>query len=145
MHQNTVPSFDNKLERRKFITVLTKALGAAVFLPAPLLSKAEKPAGKKTWTVGEIMDLFIKEVPGAPLPNTVDTLKSGNRDSKVTGIITTMFATVEIIQKAIDTGSNFIIAHEPSFYNHLDETAWLEQDAVYRYKADLLQKHNIAI
>jgi putative NIF3 family GTP cyclohydrolase 1 type 2 len=56
-----------------------------------------------------------------------------------------MFATLEVIQKAIALGANFIIAHEPTFYNHLDETNWLENDDVYRYKANLLQKHQIAI
>jgi putative NIF3 family GTP cyclohydrolase 1 type 2 len=99
----------------------------------------------QTWTVGQIMDLFIKEVPGAPFPNTVDTLKSGNRDIKVTGIVTTMFATLEVIQKAIALNANFIIAHEPTFYNHTDDTSWLQGDPVYRFKSDLLKKHNIAV
>jgi putative NIF3 family GTP cyclohydrolase 1 type 2 len=91
------------------------------------------------------MDLFIKEVPGAPFEKTVDTLKCGKRETEVTGIVTTMFPTLEIIRKTIELGANFIIAHEPSFYNHLDETAWLENDEVYRYKLDLLNKHNIAV
>jgi putative NIF3 family GTP cyclohydrolase 1 type 2 len=52
---------------------------------------------------------------------------------------------LEVIQKAISLKANFIIAHEPTFYNHQDDTAWLENDKVYRYKADLLKKHNIAV
>jgi putative NIF3 family GTP cyclohydrolase 1 type 2 len=56
-----------------------------------------------------------------------------------------MFATIGVIQKAIGAGANFIIAHEPAFYNHLDETEWLENDEVYRYKTALLQKHGIAV
>jgi putative NIF3 family GTP cyclohydrolase 1 type 2 len=91
------------------------------------------------------MDLFIKQVPGAPLANTVDTLKAGSRNTVVTGIITTMFATIEIIQKAIDANANFIVAHEPTFYNHADETDWLKANEVYQYKKDLLNKHNIAV
>jgi len=98
-----------------------------------------------SWTVGQVMDKFIAEVPGAPFRITVDTLKSGNRDMVVSGIVTTMFATIPVIEKAIGLKSNFIIAHEPSYYNHLDETTWLENDEVYKYKADLLKKHNIAI
>jgi putative NIF3 family GTP cyclohydrolase 1 type 2 len=91
------------------------------------------------------MDLFISNVPGAPFGQTVDTLKSGNRDIQVSGIVTTMFATVDVIRKAIALKANFIIAHEPTFYNHLDETEWLSDDPVYQYKADLLRKHNIAV
>ncbi len=68
-----------------------------------------------------------------------------NRDIVVTGIVITMFATIDVIRKTIELGANFIIAHEPTFYNHEDNTAWLENDEVYRYKADLLKRHNIAV
>ena len=133
-------------KRRDFITTLSKAAAGTAMLNIPFLSKANSLVNTSTSiTVGEIMDLFIKQVPGAPLANTVDTLKSGSRNTAVTGIITTMFATIEIIQKAIAANSNFIIAHEPTFYNHTDETDWLKADEVYQFKKDLLDKHNIAI
>lgn len=132
--------------RRKFLLSLGKAMGASMLLSVPQLGRAGSfiPVNEP-WSVGQIMDLFIKQVPGAPFPNTVDTLKSGSRDIKVTGIITSMFASMEIIQKAIDLGANFIIVHEPVFYNHLDETNWIEHDEVYQQKAKLLKKHNIAV
>ncbi len=142
MHNSTT-FFDRS--RRTFVATLTKALGATLFLPAPLLSIAGASGARKTWAVGEIMDLFVKSVPGAPLENTVDTLKAGSRDQQVTGVVTTMFATMEVIQKAIAAGANFIIAHEPTFYNHADVTDWLQQDAVYQAKMGLLQQHNIAV
>ncbi|MEN0054934.1 MAG: Nif3-like dinuclear metal center hexameric protein, partial [Mucilaginibacter sp.] len=86
-----------------------------------------------------------KEIPGGAIAGTVDTLKAGNRDIKVTGVVTSMFATVDVIKKAIAMNANFIIAHEPTFYNHADETAWLENDEVYQYKAKLLKDNNIAV
>jgi putative NIF3 family GTP cyclohydrolase 1 type 2 len=91
------------------------------------------------------MDMFIKDVPGGVLTDTVDTLKAGNPDMKVSGIVTTMFATIAVIRNAIDLGANFIIAHEPTFYNHTDDTSWLQNDEVYRYKVNLLQQHSIAV
>lgn len=91
------------------------------------------------------MDLFISQVPDAPFPTTVDTLKSGNKDIVVTGIVTTMFATITVIREAIAKNANFIIAHEPTFYNHLDETEWLEDDEVFEYKKQLLDEHGIAV
>jgi putative NIF3 family GTP cyclohydrolase 1 type 2 len=126
--------------RRKFIT----NIGATAILATPLVSLA---AGflRKPVTVGEVMDLFKKEVAKEMGADTVDTLKSGDKDIVVTGIVTTMFATIEVIRKTIALGANFIIAHEPTFYNHRDETKWLENDEVYRYKADLLKQHNIAV
>ena len=131
--------------RRMFITNLTKAVGATLFIGAPWKVSAGTPPVKEGYTVGDIMEQFIKAVPGGPIQNTVDTLKAGHRDIKVTGIVTTMFPTVDIIQKTAALGANFIIAHEPAFYNHADDVAWLEKDAVYLFKKALLEKHNIAI
>ncbi|MGZ3872032.1 MAG: Nif3-like dinuclear metal center hexameric protein [Mucilaginibacter sp.] len=132
------------ITRRKFLSHTLKASG--VLLLTPLASKAAGfiPADE-SFTVKQIIDLFIKQVPGGPLTTTVDTLKSGSPDTKVTGIVTAMFATIDVIRKAIELGANFIIVHEPTFYNHADDTAWLQQDDVYQYKADLLKQHNIAV
>ncbi len=96
-------------------------------------------------TVGNIIEAFIREVPSGRLAETVDTLKAGKMDSIVTGITTTMFPTIEIIKKSIDLGHNFIICHEPTYYNHLDTTDWLENNKVYLYKKELLSKNNIAV
>jgi len=133
-----------EFNRRKFISTAT--LGSAVLLASPIITSASNlMTTAEPVTVGQIMDLFIKEVPDAPFPGTVDTLKSGSRDTVVTGIVTTMFATIDVIRKTIALGENFIIAHEPTFYNHRDETKWLENDDVYNYKANLLKQHNIAV
>jgi putative NIF3 family GTP cyclohydrolase 1 type 2 len=143
--QNTSPT-TNDINRREFITGTTVAIGSAILVASPLLSSAANMLRPNApVTVGQVIDLFIKEVPGAPFPNTVDTLKAGSRDTVVTGIVTTMFATIEVIKKAAALNANFIIAHEPTFYNHQDETKWLESDDVYRYKVDLLKKHNITV
>lgn len=129
--------------RRKFMLTLTQAFGSVALLARPMPARKTKPAA--SWTVGQIMDRFIREVPGAPLADTVDTLKAGSRDTPVTGIVTTMFATLDVIEKTIALKANFIIAHEPTFYNHLDDTSWLKGDDVYEHKVDLLRKHNIAV
>jgi len=132
--------------RRKFIYNVSAAVGAGLVLSSPLISKAADFIGaEESYTVKQIMDMFIKDVPGGALKETVDTLKAGSPDAKVTGIVTTMFATIAVIRNAIDLGANFIIAHEPTFYNHADETDWLQDDKVYQFKAELLKKHNIAV
>jgi putative NIF3 family GTP cyclohydrolase 1 type 2 len=137
--------------RRKFIYNAATVVGAGIALASPQISaamgfvKAGSHNTADTFTVKQVMDLFIKDVPGGALTNTVDTLKSGSGDTVVTGIVTTMFATISVIQNAISLGYNFIIAHEPTFYNHADDTTALENDDVYKYKADLLKQHNIAV
>src|SRR4051794_12018404 len=94
--------------RRKFITTTAKGLGAIMLASSSLDVFASATVDV---TVGDIMDKFIGEVPVSPFDKTVDTLKAGSRDTKVTGIVTAMFATVEVIKKTVELGANFIIVH----------------------------------
>jgi putative NIF3 family GTP cyclohydrolase 1 type 2 len=96
-------------------------------------------------TIRQAIDRIVADIPGAPFATTVDTVKSGNPDQPLKGIVTTMFATDEVIDKAITAGANFIIAHEPTFYNHADETDWLVGDSVYDTKKALLENHGIVV
>jgi putative NIF3 family GTP cyclohydrolase 1 type 2 len=144
------PVYDNAGDppgytRRKFIYDVS-AISAGLMLATPLAgSAAHLLTQQEQYTVQQVMDLFIKDVPGGALKETVDTLKTGSPDTVIKGIVTTMFATISVIRNAIDLGANFIIAHEPTFYNHTDETDWLKDDKVYQFKRELLDKHGIAI
>ena len=132
--------------RRHFIGGIAAIAGGQALLSIPFISKAIPfTAAFETYTVAQVMDKFISEVPGGREKDTVDTLKSGSADSQITGIVTTMFATIEVIRKTISLGANFIIAHEPTFYNHEDDVSWLKDNPVYQYKADLLKQHNITV
>ena len=128
--------------RRNFITATTTAAVGSALLP---LFPKDILAQKKDITIQEVIDLIIKNIPVSPFAETVDTVKAGNAKQILKGIVTTSFATIEVIEKTALTGANFIIAHEPTFYNHLDKTDWLEQDDVYQYKQALIDKHGIVI
>jgi len=131
--------------RRKFITDVTKAASAAV-VTLPGISKAEElMQSNGAFTVKQVIDIIIKEVPDFNRPSTVDQLRSGSMEQQVTGIVTTMFPTIEVIEKTYKAGANFIIAHETPFYNNNDETEWLKDDDAYKYKIGLLNKYKIAI
>ncbi|MEO6290737.1 MAG: Nif3-like dinuclear metal center hexameric protein [Ginsengibacter sp.] len=133
-------------QRRDFVTSIIKALSVAPLLTIPAHSFALDPLQPaETLTVQQVIDLILRSIPGAPFPKTVDTIKSGDSTQLVSGIVTTMFATNAVIEKAINEQANFIIAHEPTFYNHLDETDWLENDEVYKHKKDLLEKNKIVV
>ncbi|WP_026462527.1 Nif3-like dinuclear metal center hexameric protein [Adhaeribacter aquaticus] len=133
--------------RRKFLTTVTKAVGTSMVLTIPGLSFAENSRSPvaASLTVKQVIDIILKEIPGAPFATTVDTLKSGSMEQEVTGIVTTTFPTVEVIEKTAKAGANLIIVHEPTFYNGQDDTNWLEQDEVYQYKTNLIKKYKIAI
>lgn len=131
--------------RRNFLSNLA-FVTAGQMVAMPLLASENKlNTSKSEITVGQLIDQFISEVPGGKLKETVDTLKSGTLDTPVKGIVTTMFATVEVIKKTIAMGANFIIAHEPTFYSHQDKTDWLEKDPTYEYKKNLLKDNNITV
>ena len=128
--------------RREFL-LKSGAMVAAGLLASPFSSFALAPA--QSWTVGQIMDAFIAQVPNAPFAQTVDTIKVGSRDTVVTGVVTTMFTTLEIIRKAIELKANLIIPHEPTFFSGQDETDYLQDDPVYRAKYDLMEKNGITL
>jgi len=142
-NENTTASL---LERRAFVFTALKAAGVYALLTVPGVSKGHNEStARKEYTVQDIIDLILKEIPGAPFKETVDTIKSGSADQKVTGIVTTMFATIEVIKQAAQLNANFIIVHEPTFYNHADDINWVPGNEVVKKKQELLSKNNIVI
>ena len=76
---------------------------------------------------------------------TVDTFKAGSPDSEVRGIVTTGMATFPLLRRAAPTGKNFVITHEPTFYNHTDQTTALEGNAVYEAKQRFIKDHGLVV
>ncbi len=52
---------------------------------------------------------------------TVDTIKAGSPDTVVTGIATTMVATLDLLKRAASAQRNFIVVHEPTFYSGAED------------------------
>ncbi len=96
-------------------------------------------------TAGQVIERIQKNV-GVPwrIP-TVDTIKSGSAATRVTGIATTMMATLDVVQRAAAAGKNFVITHEPTFYSHEDKTDVLKDDPVYQFKQEFLDKHDMVV
>ncbi|RPJ83820.1 MAG: NGG1p interacting factor NIF3 [Acidobacteria bacterium] len=123
-------------------TFLQGVAGAAATLPFVSRPVTAAPADL---TISEAIALILKDIPKAPSRDTVDTVKSGDPTRKLTGIVTTFMATYDVIRKAGDLGANLVITHEPTFYNHRDETDWLRSDAVYQAKRRLLDEKGIVV
>ena len=51
---------------------------------------------------------------------TCDTFKSGDPESEIIKVATSMFATPDVIRNAAEWGANLLIVHEPTYYNHMD-------------------------
>lgn len=128
-------------------------LAAALFLlfvatAANSFTQAAKTSSNTPPTAQQVIDR-IKAHVGVPWQNeTVDTFKAGNPDTPVTGVAVTMMATMEVLQRAVASGDNLIITHEPTFYSHLDKPDNLprkENDPVLTEKRAYIEKHHLII
>ena len=96
-------------------------------------------------TAGEIIATIIKNTGARTIPNTVDVIKEGDPETKVTGIITCMFGTMDVLKQAVDKNCNLIVVHEPLYYNHLDETKQFANDPVFLEKQKYIRDHKLVI
>ncbi len=101
--------------------------------------------GIKIQTARQIINMLQTHVTCAWSQETVDTFKTGNPDDVVTGVAVCMLADMETLRKAVANNCNLIIAHEPTFYNHLDKTEVLEDNPVYRKKMEYINEHKLII
>ncbi len=96
-------------------------------------------------TIRALIEQIIDQTPGGALEHTVDTVKAGDIDRPVSGIVTTCMATVAVIRRAAELGANLIITHELTYYSHEDQTDWLADDPIYRSKRELIDSNETVI
>ncbi len=88
---------------------------------------------------GELIALAAEPIAES---ETVDCIKVGDDQAEIRKIAVAMFATPEVIRQAAAFGANFLIVHEPVFYNHTDTAMPFEQ--CYTKKA-LLEQYGITV
>lgn len=129
--------------RRDFLSAVAVAL--APHSMHSVTRNVQEPIVGASPTVQEAIDAILSRIPAESVPDTVDTVKSGDPARPLKGVATTFLATTEVIRRAQDRGANLLITHEPIFYNHRDEIDWLQEDPVYRYKRKLLEESGIVV
>ena len=112
----------------------------AAFLVA--LSSASAQTGM---TAAEAIQKIQRRYAPAPPPNTVDTVKAGDPATIVTGIATTFLDTMDVLREAARRNENLVITHEPTFYNHLDDTSFFKEDPVYKEKLAFIEQHHMVV
>ena len=91
-------------------------------------------------------ELISHLMQGATTPErTCDTVKAGDAERQIRRVGVTMFATVDTVRRAREWGADFLIVHEPTYYDHMDifretpvtlaKRAFIEESGitVYRY------------
>jgi putative NIF3 family GTP cyclohydrolase 1 type 2 len=128
------------MRKKFFVSFAIVALLTAMFVATPGFAQTNAPTARQV--VKAIQDHI-----GIPWnTETVDTFKAGNPDTPVTGIAVTMMATMDVLERAAANHENFVITHEPTFYNHLDVPEGMaESDPVWTEKRAFIEKHNMVV
>lgn len=116
-------------------------LALVLTLAAPAVNGQEPGVGM---SAGDAMRRVVAATGATPPVGIVDTLKAGDPDTPVTGIATTFMDTYAVLQKAVASGKNLIITHEPTFYDHPDDKTWAD-DPVYQQKLRYIEEHHLVV
>jgi putative NIF3 family GTP cyclohydrolase 1 type 2 len=116
-----------------------RALTFALVASLSISALAQQP------TAQQVIDRIESDM-GTTIPaTTVDTYKAGSGDMHITGIATTFLPTMNVLRQAVAAHINLILTHEPTFYNHLDKTDFLAEDAVYKKKLAYINEHHLIV
>ena len=109
-------------------------------------SVSGQAAGKKV-TAQEVVDAIKGHVGVEWREKTVDTFKTGDPATPVTGVAVTMMATLDVLQRAVAAGDNMVITHEPIFFNHmLEQPEGMDaSDAVWTAKREFIERNHLVI
>lgn len=119
-------------------TFMKTKIFSALFLLIPVFCFAQI-------TPEDIVNLIKKQVTCPWADQTVDTFKAGNPKTKTTGVAVCMFADMQVLKEAVENGCNFIITHEPVFYNHADQTETFQNDPVFLEKNEFISQNDLVI
>jgi putative NIF3 family GTP cyclohydrolase 1 type 2 len=109
-----------------------------LFVPASL-------APAQSLTAADAIHRIQMRYAAPGITDTVDTVKAGDPATPVTGIATTFLDTMDVLREAARRGDNLVITHEPTFYNHRDDTAFFKDDPVYREKLAFIEAHHMVV
>ncbi|MEN3337703.1 MAG: hypothetical protein V7647_1379 [Acidobacteriota bacterium] len=112
---------------------------------AAALLSARAPRGARSVTAREVVGRIQAHV-GVPWrEKTVDGFKAGDPDTAVTGIATTVMATLDVLHQAAAAGRNLIVTHEPTFQGGADDAGPRGSDPVYLAKQAYINEHRLVI
>lgn len=138
-HNYNVHSFLREGARVKSVSLRSSCIAVL------LLSVVSRNAVAQTLTAADAIRRIQQHYSVPPPPNTVDTIKGGDPATPVTGIAFTFLDDMDVLREANKRGLNLVITHEPTFYNHLDDTAFFADDPVYREKLAFIQQHHMVV
>jgi len=110
------------ISRRDFVAMAAAGtMAAGSGLESAVFSRSDQVTrGTARLTAQEIVDRIKANIGVEWRSDDVDTFKTGDPSTVVTGVVTTSMATLEVLQKAVQAGANLIITASPTFYSRAD-------------------------
>jgi putative NIF3 family GTP cyclohydrolase 1 type 2 len=124
---------------------LQKLILSFFFICLTVLIMGQNQVSAPKKSAAEIIGSVIKNTGASTILNTVDIIKEGDPQTEVSGIVTSMFATMAVLKEAVKKNCNLIIVHEPLYYNHLDETKQFAANKVFLEKQQYINEHKLVI
>jgi putative NIF3 family GTP cyclohydrolase 1 type 2 len=113
-----------------------------------LIALRRLPAQETGLSARQIIERIQQKV-GVPWrAQTVDTIKAGNPDTVVTGVATTMVATLDLLKRAAGAKRNFIVVHEPTFYSGAEDEFHARnnpEDPLVQLKKSFIENNNLVV
>ena len=125
------------VSRRQFVFMLGSA---STLLPARMARSQQT-----NLTAQRVIDR-IRTQAGVPWRDTtVDGFKAGDPATVVTGVATTVMATLDVLRRAAAARQNLVIAQEPTFYAANDDPGTRAADQVYLAKKAFIDQQRLVI
>jgi putative NIF3 family GTP cyclohydrolase 1 type 2 len=124
---------------------MVKSGATAILIVGAIQITTAQTTAPQQITAQEAINRILVANGAPPVPNTVDTIKGGDTQTPVTGIMTTFLDTYQVLEKAVADGKNLIITHEPTFYNHLDDMTMIGDDLVQAQKLAYIREHHLVV
>src|SRR5258708_32093403 len=88
----------------------------------------------------------IRASAGVPWTDkTVDGFKAGDPATVVTGVATTVMATLDVLRRAAAAPQNLVITQEPTFYSANDDPCNRAADPVYLAKKAFIDEQRLVV
>src|SRR4051812_39499840 len=132
----------DRVSRRTFV-----ATAAGTLISARVARALPRQGGSRNqpMTAREVVARIQAQV-GVPWrEKTVDTFKAGDPETVVTGVATSVMATLDVLRQAVASKRNLVITHEPTFYTGTDEPGPRANDPVYLAKRAFIEQHHLVI
>jgi len=125
----------SELSRRDFVLTAATAV-----LPARIVGGRQA-----TITAQEVVARIRANGGASPQNSTVDAFKAGDPAAVVTGIATTVMATLDVLRTAAAKKLNLVITQEPTFYAPNDMPGARATDPVYLAKKAFLDAERLIV